>query len=135
LDLLAVDQRGGVTVAPLHPIKDAANWWLWLWGAVAVGLIVAVFVGVPFFWWAVAVFAGFGTMESIGVIKKDPRYPPLTDVIRAKIPIWASLPVMAALLAGAAAKWFGFGPLRAFEAAVLFGFAVWLIVHFESAYQ
>ena len=109
-----------------------ARWWLWMWGVVAVGLIVAVFF-VPFLWWAVAAAVGFGTMEGIGLLRPHDPYPPLTHVIHRFVPRWIAFTAIWALTGGAGAKWFHFAhPVRA---AAIVGLLGWLNTHFDTTFD
>lgn len=109
------------------------TWWVYLWGVVAVALLVALWF-IPYEWWLVATTVCFGTMEGYGVFVSGPNgpYPPLTDVIRAYVPIWLSVPVIWAISAGAGATWFHWAhPLGVSLLAALTG---WFTVHFVDAY-
>jgi ABC-type Fe3+ transport system permease subunit len=109
-----------------------ARWWLWLWGAVAVGLIVLFFV-VPLKWWAVAAFAGFGIMEGIGLIRPTDPYPPLTHIIRRYVPRWVAFTAIYGFAGGAGAVWLGFPhPGRL---ALLLALLGWLTSHFDVTFD
>jgi hypothetical protein len=108
-----------------------AQWWLWLWGIVAITLLALVFV-IPFRWWAVAAGVGFGTLEGIGVVRDD-RYPPLTHVIHKYVPRWAAFTAIYGFMGGAGAVWFGVRkPWRLALFAALLG---WLTTHFDVTFD
>lgn len=112
---------------------DFKTWWVYLWLVVSVALLSILWF-VPFYGWALAAFVCFGTMEGYGLFASGPDgpYPPLTDVIRCYCPIWASVPAMWALCAGAGASWLHWNhPL---SVSILAGLAGWLTVHFTDAY-
>jgi hypothetical protein len=113
--------------------RQFKTWWVYLWGGVALSLLAALFL-IPFYWWFLAAFVGFGTMEGIGIWVSGPNgpYPPLTDVIRAYVPIWVSVPLIWAICAGAGASWWHWHhPLGI---SLLAGLAGWFTVHFTDAY-
>jgi hypothetical protein len=41
---------------------QAATWWEWLWGVLAVGLIIAAFF-IPFRWWLIPFAVGSGSRD------------------------------------------------------------------------
>jgi hypothetical protein len=83
---------------------SVATWWAWLWGVMAVALIVLAFF-VPFWLWALCVFFGFGTMEGIGVAGVSSALPPLTDVIHDYVPAWVAIPAIWGLMVGGICSW------------------------------
>ena len=111
-----------------------ARWWLWLWGAVAVGLIVLALTPVlSFKWWAVAALIGFGSMEGYGLYRPNDPYPPLTQVIRRYVPRWAAFPAIYGITAAAGAVWLEFPqPARL---GLLFALVGWLTTHFETTFD
>jgi hypothetical protein len=107
------------------------RWWVWLWGAVAVALIVLV-PFIPFKWWALLALIGFGTMEGIGLYVGG-RYPPLTGVIRRYVPRWVAFSLIYGITGGAGATWFRAPhPLRL---AALVGLLGWFTAHFDVAFD
>jgi hypothetical protein len=114
---------------------QAATWWLWLWGVLAVGLIVAAFF-IPFRWWLLPFAVGFGIPETIGnVWPHDGRYPPLTDVIRTFVPRTFCLAALGALLGAAASSWGLFPRTPLWGVALFFGVVGWLTNHFIQRYD
>jgi len=111
-----------------------APWWLGLWGAVAVGLIVLALTPVlSFKWWAVAAFIGFGSMETVGLLRPHDRYPPLTQVIRRYVPRWAAFPAIYGITAAAGGVWLKFpNPARL---GLLFALVGWLTTHFDTTFD
>lgn len=109
-----------------------ARWWLWLWGVVAAALLVLVFL-VPFRWWAVLAALGFGTLEGIGLARRDDAYPPLTQAIHEYVPRWFAFGAIYGFMGGAGAKWFGVrGPWRLALFAALLG---WFTAHFDVTFD
>lgn len=96
---------------------------------------IALLVAAPFVafwhWWTLAgVF--FGVPETIGSLKQDDRYPPLTHIIVRYIPMELGVPLLFALAGGIGAFWFGFeNPGRM---GLLVGFIGWLNAHFLPRY-
>jgi hypothetical protein len=109
-----------------------AKWWLWLWGTVAIGLLVLLRF-LAFKWWAIAAGAGFGTMEAIGLIHDDDPYPPLTHVIREYVPRWIAFSAIYGITGGAAAKWFHFH--NALGLAAVVGLIGWFNAHFDVTFD
>jgi hypothetical protein len=108
-----------------------ARWWLWLWGVVAVGLLVLVFL-IPFRWWAVAAGVGFGVLEGVGLRADDP-YPPLTHVIHRYVPRSLAFTAIYGFMGGAAGVWFKIPrPWRVALFAALLG---WLTTHFDVTFD
>ena len=109
-----------------------ARWWLWLWGGVAVTLLVLTFF-LPFRWWALAAATGFGTMEGVGLIKPDDPYPPLTHVIRRFVPRWIAFTAIYAFTGAAGSVWLRVStPLRL---GALFALLGWFTTHFDVAFD
>jgi hypothetical protein len=109
-----------------------ARWWLWLWGGVAVALLVLIFF-LPFRWWAVAAAVGFGTMEGLGLVKPDDPYPPLTHVIRRFVPRWVAFTAIYGFTGAAGSVWLHIStPLRL---AALFALLGWFTTHFDVAFD
>lgn len=105
---------------------------MWLWAVVAVGLIVLIFF-LPFQNWALLALLGFGTMESIGLLRPNDAYPPLTHVIHRYVPRWIAFSLIFAVWGGAGATWFGAPhPLRA---AAMVGLLGWFIAHFDVTFD
>jgi hypothetical protein len=109
-----------------------APWWLWLWGAVAVGLIVATFF-VPFKWWAVAAAGGFGTMEGIGLIRAHDPYPPLTHVIHRYVPRWLAFSAIYGFTGAAGSVWLHLS--RPGRLGALFALLGWFTTHFDVTFD
>ena len=84
-----------------------ARWWIYLWGAVAVALVVLAFV-LPFKWWAFATAFGFGTIETTGLLRRNDPYPPLTHVIRNYVHRWVAFPAIYGFMGAGGAVWLGF---------------------------
>jgi hypothetical protein len=109
-----------------------ARWWLWLWGVVAVTLLVLVFL-IPFRWWAIAAGVGFGVLEGIGLAHPDDAYPPLTHVIHRYVPRWLAFTAIYGFMGGAAGVWFRIHrPWRVALFAALLG---WLTTHFDVTFD
>lgn len=109
-----------------------ARWWLWLWGAVAVGLLGGLFF-LPFKYWAVCAAVGFGTMEGIGLRKPHDPYPPLTHVIHRFVPRWAAFTAIYGFVGEAGGLWFKFG--RPVRLAAIFALLGWLTTHFDTTFD
>jgi hypothetical protein len=109
-----------------------ASWWLWLWGVVAVTLIVLVFV-LPFKWWALAALVSFGKMEALGLLRPNDPYPPLTQVIRKYVPRWVAYTLIYGCTGGAGATWFKFP--HPVQLALLVGLLGWFTAHFDVAFD
>src|SRR5438128_2516686 len=109
-----------------------ARWWLWLWGTVAIGLLVAAFL-VPFKWWAVAAAAGFGAMEGYGLAHPNDAYPPLTQVIRRYVPRWVAFSAIYGFTGAAGATWLKLPhPARL---GLLFALLGWFTAHFDVTFD
>jgi hypothetical protein len=109
-----------------------ARWWIYPWALVAMALVGLVFV-LSFRWWVVAATAGFGTMETLGLVRRDDAYPPLTHVIRDYVPRWLAFPVIYGFTGAAGAEWLGFG--RVIELGALFALLGWFTTHFDVAFD
>lgn len=109
-----------------------ARWWIYLWALVAAGLIVMIFL-LPFKWWAFATVLGFGTMETIGLMRRDDAYPPLTHVIRNYVPRWAAFTAIYGYTGAAGGVWFGFP--RPERLGALFALLGWFTTHFDVAFD
>jgi hypothetical protein len=109
-----------------------ARWWIWLWGIVAVGLLISLRF-FAFKWWAVAAGVGFGTMEGIGLVHDNDPYPPLTHVIRNYVPRWIAFSAIYAITGGAAAKWFHLRHAAGIAAVV--GLLGWFNAHFDVVFD
>jgi hypothetical protein len=109
-----------------------ARWWLWLWGVVAVSLLVLVFL-LPFRWWAIGAAVGFGTLEGIGLARTDDAYPPLTHVIRRYVPRSVAFTAIYGFMGGAGSVWFEIRrPWRLALFAALLG---WFTTHFDVTFD
>ena len=109
-----------------------ARWWIYLWGAVAVALVVLAFV-LPFKWWAFATALGFGTMETTGLLRRNDPYPSLTHVIRNYVPRWVAFPAIYGFTGAGGAVWLGFS--RPERLGALFALLGWLTTHFDVAFD
>lgn len=109
-----------------------ARWWIYLWAAVAIGLIVLIFL-VPFKWWTLAAALGFGAMEAVGLLRRMDPYPPLTHVIRNYVPRWIAFPAIYGFTGAAGAVWFGFS--RPERLGALFALLGWFTTHFDVAFD
>ena len=109
-----------------------AGWWVWIWGVVAVALLVLVFL-LPFRWWAVATLVGFGTMEAIGLLRPEDAYPPLTQVIKRYVPRSIAFTAIYGFTGAAGAVWIPLGhPARW---ALFFAVLGWLTTHFDVTFD
>lgn len=109
-----------------------ARWWLWLWGIVAIALLVLVFL-LPFRWWAIAAGLGFGTLEGIGLARPGDAYPPLTQVIHKYVPRWVAFTAIYGFMGAAGAVWFSVRkPWRLALFSALLG---WLTTHFDVTFD
>jgi hypothetical protein len=109
-----------------------ARWWIWLWGIVAVGLIVSLRF-LPFLHWAVAAGIGFGLMEGLGLLRPHDPYPPLTQVIHKYVPRWVAFSAIYGITGGAAGLWFHFShPIRLGAVVALLG---WFTAHFDVTFD
>lgn len=109
-----------------------ARWWIWMWGVVAVGLIVLAFL-IPFKWWALAALVGFGSMEAIGLAHPNDAYPPLTHVIRRYVPRWLAFTAIYGVTGAAGGVWLDFAaPTRL---GLLFALVGWLTTHFDVTFD
>lgn len=112
-------------------VAEWSGWWVFMWIVLSIGLLAAApFLG---FWhWWTAVFFGFGVPETVGTIKQDDAYPPLTHVIVRYVPSEIALPLLFGFAGGIGAFWFGFNhPGRL---GLLVGFIGWLNAHFLLRY-
>ncbi|HEV8420529.1 MAG TPA: hypothetical protein VGR13_04165 [Actinomycetota bacterium] len=103
---------------------------VWLWGAMAVLLAVAV-PFLTFRQWSITAAGGFGLPEAVGVFRRGDRLPPLTFVIRRYVPRWAAFPVINGALFAAAAYWMDRSPAAYGALGALQG---WLLNHFDVTY-
>jgi hypothetical protein len=118
---------------PFHRKVRYKTWWCCLFGAVAVGLIVSVWLRAPLKAWAVAAFLTFGVMEAIGVAFLEKGYPPLTQIVVEYIPRWIAFTVIYFSTGMAGATWFHVR--ERFWLAVLVGLLGWFTVHFDTAFD
>jgi hypothetical protein len=109
-----------------------ARWWLWLWGAVATGLLAAVFL-IEFKWWAICAAIGFGVMEGVGLLRPHDPYPPLTQVIHKFVPRWVAFTAIYGFVGAAGGVWFKFP--RPYRLAAIFALLGWLTTHFDTTFS
>jgi hypothetical protein len=123
-----------VLVTAEAPVTEVrwARWWVWLWGSVAITLLVLLWV-IPFKWWGLLAGIGFGTMEGIGLLRDDDAYPPLTHVIRRYVPRWLAFTLIYGILGGAGGHWFHLP--NATGVGFLFGLLGWLTAHFDATFD
>lgn len=114
-------------------LEQAAAWWLFLFGAVSIALIVLAFV-IPFTWWIIAVFVAWIPMEMVGVLVNDPKYPPLTNIIRTYVPGWSALFILWGLAAAGGSVW-NVSFHRPLAVALWFAGVGWLTYHFIQRYN
>jgi len=107
--------------------------WVVLWTAVALVLLSSVFA-IPFGVWSMATLVSFGSMETIGLLKKKDKYPPLTYVMRRYLPRWLVFTTLYAYIGGVGAYWFTTS-VRPWKFAALFGLLGWLTTHFDVTYD
>jgi hypothetical protein len=104
-----------------------------MWGVVAVGLIVGVWIRTSFVVWVLTVLCTFGVMETIGVLNVSRRLPPLTQVIVEYVPRWLAFSVIYFSTGMAAATWFH---VRwRLRLALLVGLLGWFTTHFDTAFD
>jgi len=108
-------------------------WWIWLWGFVAVGLLVSVCFRAPFMWWALAGLLGFGIMEGYGLSSANDAYPPLTQVVREYVPRWVAFSLIYFAVGLAGGTWFQFS--HRWELAALVGLLGWFTAHFDVTFD
>lgn len=118
---------------PFNRAVPFKRWWCWLWGVVAVGLIVSVWFRTPFMVWTLAVVCTFGVMETIGVFCLDEGYPPLTQVIVEYVPRWLAFSLIYACTGLAGGTWFHFR--ERVELALLTSLLGWFTTHFDTAFD
>lgn len=109
-----------------------ARWWIWLWGVVAVTLLVLAFF-LPFKWWALAAAVGFGALEAFGLLRANDAYPPLTQVIRKYVPRWAAFTAIYAYTGAAGGAWLDLPHPE--KLALLFGLLGFLTTHFDVTFD
>jgi hypothetical protein len=109
-----------------------ARWWLWLWGAVSVTLLVLAFF-LPFGWWAFAAAVGFGSLEAFGLWRADDAYPPLTHVVRRYVPRWAAFTAIYAYAGAAGGTWLRLAHPE--KLALLFAILGYLTTHFDVTFD
>lgn len=109
-----------------------ATWWVCLWGLIAVGDIIAIFL-IPFRWWFLLAFITFGTCEGIGLFAKDPSLPPLTDVIRRYVPMWCAFMLIFAFWGGGFYTWDH--RIHLVPTILMFGLLGWFTAHFVKRYS
>lgn len=114
-------------------IKKASRAWLWVWGFNSL-ILIGFGLLLPFRWWAIAAFVLFAPFEFIGLRYRNPKYPPLTDVIRVYVPQYACLALIWGLGAAAASKW-GVVFTDTISIALFFAAMGWVTVHFLTKYQ
>ena len=118
---------------PFKRVEPWKTWWVWLWGAVGVGLLVSVWFRTPWMVWSIVMVATFGVLEALGLLYEDVGYPPLTQVIREYVPRWVAFALIYAATAMAAATWFNV-PDRV-GLMLLGGLVGWLTAHFDTAFD
>lgn len=109
-----------------------ARWWIALWAIVAGVLLVSAFL-VPFRVWSLATAAGFGSMESVGLLRRRDPYPPLTYVLRRFVPRWLTFTAIYAYAGAVGGYWFGWP--HPWRLAALLGLLGWLTTHFDVTYE
>jgi hypothetical protein len=118
---------------PLHRVEPWKTWWVWLWGVVAVVLIVSVWFRTPFMIWSIATALVFGGMEAYALTHEEQGFPPLTQVIREYVPRWLAFTLVYGCAGMAAATWFRVGDRVGL--AVLVGLVGWFTAHFDTAFD
>jgi len=123
----------GVGHGPLRRSAPWKTWWVWLWGVVAVALLVSVWFRAPFMIWTIATVVAFGGMEGFGLTHAAQGYPPLTQVIREYIPRWLAFSLIYGCAGMAGATWFRVRDRIGL--AVLVGLVGWFTAHFDTAFD
>lgn len=112
-------------------MREWSRWWVLMFVVLAVALIIAAPFVAFWHWWSLAgVF--FGVPETIGSVKQNDRFPPLTHIIVRYLHVELALPLLFGLAGGIGAFWFGFPhPGRM---GLLIGLIGWLNAHFLVRY-
>ncbi|HET6792789.1 MAG TPA: hypothetical protein VFH45_00015 [Acidimicrobiales bacterium] len=110
-----------------------APWWVFLWGVVAVGLLLAMALRASFWAWLPAAVVSFGTMEGFGLSSADDPYPPLTHVTREYSPRWLTFTLIYGAVGLGGGTWFHFS--HRWWLALLTALAGWLTAHFDVTYD
>ena len=113
--------------------KPWKTWWVWLFGVVAVGLLLAVCFAAPFELWAPIALVTFGTMEGYGLSSTNDAYPPLTQITRKWCPRWFTFLLIFGFVGLAGGTWFHFQ--RRWWLAALGALLGWLTAHFDVTYD
>jgi hypothetical protein len=109
------------------------TWWVWLWGLVAISLIVSVWFRTPVMIWSVLTVALFGGMEGYGLTHARQGFPPLTQVIREYIPRWLAFSLIFGCAGMAGATWYRVHDRLGL--AVLVGLVGWFTAHFDTTFD
>jgi hypothetical protein len=128
----AVADAVRATTERLQQLVPWALWFVALWGAVAVGLIVSLFF-LPFRTWSWIAGVAFGSMEGIGLRGSHDPLPPLTQLIRRYVPRYLAFPAIYGLVGAAGAYWFRLP--RPQWIGALFAVLGWLSDHFTTTYS
>ena len=123
----------GKIVAPAtsSPPSEWNKWWVRMWVAIAVGLIIAAPFMYVWDWW-LAVLIAFGVPEFIGARVQNDSFPPLTHVIVRYVNPEISVPFMVGMAGGMGSYWLG--AEKPFWRGLLFGLVGWFLVHFLLRY-
>jgi len=122
-----------VGYGPLNRSQPWKTWWVWLWGAVAVVLLVSVWFRTPVMIWSIVTAVVFGAMEGYGLSHAEDGFPPLTQVIREYVPRWLAFSLIYACAGMAAGTWFRVHDRAGL--AVLVGLVGWFTAHFDTAFD
>ena len=118
---------------PLNRKQPWSTWWVLLFGAVAVGLLIAVCLRAPFQYWAPLAALTFLPMELYGLRDASDPYPPLTQITREWCPRWLTFLLIYGFAALAGGTWFHFH--RRWWLAALGALLGWLTAHFDVTYD
>ena len=114
------------------PITQWSRVWIGMWIVIAIGLLTSVFFMGVWHWLTLTLFA-FGIPESVGTLKQDDRYPPLTHIIVRFVDREIAFPLLFGFTGAIGAYWFHV--LRPLSMGLLVGLIGWLSAHFDRRYE
>lgn len=111
-----------------------SSWFVGLWVVVVLVCgLAALFVSFKI--WVALVTVGFGTLELIGLRKREDRYPTLTDMIGRYVPRWLAFFVIWFWTGLVGSIWLGFPERLQWRVAALLGWLGWVTSHFDLEYM
>lgn len=116
----------------MERVETWSRAWLAMWVASSVTTLAAAFLLPPKVW-ALVVSLLFGIPESIALMHRGDRYPPLTYVTAYYLPRWLTMTLIGFLTGAIGASWLGVRPR--WMVGLILGLFAWSMNHFDVTYS